>query len=121
MGFRFRDFKVYREIRELVRDIYKISRRFPKNESFGLTSQIRRAATSVLLNFAEGSGKKSDDEFNRYLLISIGSIHEIVAILDIALDLGYISSSKYETYIEKCEILVKKLYGFCRILKKDKS
>jgi len=61
--------------------------------------------------------KKSDAEFNRFILISIGSIGEIVAILDLCLDIKYINSSLYAQYMLKCENIVKQLYGFSRKLK----
>lgn len=116
MGFRFREFTVYQEARVLVKDLYFLSRKFPSVELNGLTSQLRRASTSIMLNLAEGSGKKSDKELNRFILIAIGSVHEIVAILDISLDLGYITISLHKSFEERCETLVKKLYGFSKRL-----
>ncbi len=118
MSFRFRKFPVYEELRKFARKIYLLTNKLPKKEQFGLASQLRRAATSTLLNLAEGSMKKSDAEFNRFLLISIGSIREIVAILDICLDQKYITSSLHQKYVVKCENIVKQLYGFSRSLKK---
>lgn len=117
MGFRFRDFVVYKEARVLVKDLYKLSVRFPESELYGLVSQLRRAASSVMLNLGEGSGKKSDSEFNRFILIAVGSVHEIVAILDICLDLGYIPESVHRIFLTRCEALVRKLYGFSKSLK----
>jgi four helix bundle protein len=89
----------------------------PKQEQFELASQLRRAATSVLLNLAEGSMKRSDAEFNRFLMISVGSVSEIVAILDICFDLNYINSSIHQQFMLKCESIAKRLYGFSRRLK----
>lgn len=120
MGFRFRSFPLYEEIRIFVREIYELSRAFPKSEQFELISQIRKAAYSIMLNIAEGSAKKSDAEFNRFVLIALGSIAEVVAILDICLDQNYISIKTHQEYLEKCEILAKKLYGFSRQLAKGK-
>src|SRR3990167_8478691 len=80
MGFRFRNFPIYQELRIFIKDIYSLSNRLPRKEQIGLASQVRRAAASSLLNLAEGSMKKSDAELNRFLLISIGSISEIAAI-----------------------------------------
>ncbi len=118
MGFRFKNFPVYEEIRIFIKDIYILASRLPKQEQFEIASQLRRAATSVLLNLAEGSMRGSDAELNRFILISIGSISEIVAILDICLDQKYIDSSIYNEYMLKCESLIKQLYGFKRALKK---
>lgn len=117
MGFRFREFPIYQEIRVFIREIYKLSSTFPEEERFGLISQIKRAAASVLLNIAEGATRKSDAEFNRFLMISIGSVSEIVAVLDIALDQGYINESNHQKILLKCEKIAKQLYGFSRKLR----
>src|SRR4030042_5473736 len=109
MGLRFQKFPIYKEIRIFVKDIYKLIKLFPSSEKFEIISQTKRAATSVLLNLAEGSMKKSDKEFRRFLLISIGSISEIVAILDISLDLNYISPSIHKEYMLKCESIIRQL------------
>ncbi len=114
MGFRFRDFPIYQELRHFISEVYLLSKRLPRCEQFELVSQLRRAGTSSLLNLAEGSMKNSGAELNRYLLISIGSLSEIVAILDICLDRKYISSSIHKRYLLQCESLVKKLYSFRR-------
>ncbi len=112
MTFRFKNFPIYNEIRLLIKDVYKITATFPKSEQFELGSQLRRATTSILLNLAEGSMRSSDKELNRFMLISIGSIAEVVSILDICLDLNYISSSTHEKYVLEFELLSKKFYGF---------
>src|SRR3989344_1271317 len=118
MGFRFRNFPIYQELRIFIKDIYSLSNRLPRKEQIGLASQVRRAAASSLLNLAEGSMKKSDAELNRFLLISIGSISEIAAILDICMDQKYITPSTHKKYVLKCEAIVKQLYGFSSSLKK---
>jgi len=117
MGFRFRKFPIYRELRDFIVEIYSLAKELPKGEQFELASQLKWAATSSLLNLAEGSMKNSDAEFNRYLLTSIGSLSEIVAVLDICLDRKYITSSIHERYLLKCESLVKKLCSFRKSLK----
>lgn len=119
MGFRFRNFQLYQDLRIFVKDIYPLTEKFPKKESFGLIQQLRRAATSILLNLAEGSMKKSDAEFNRFILISIGSVSEIAAIFDICLDLKYITLSTHQTYMIKCETIAKRLFGFSNKLKRN--
>lgn len=118
MGFRFQKFPVYQELRLFVREIYRLSKTLPKIEQFELGAQLRRAAASILLNIAEGSAKKSDRELNRYILIAIGSLTEIVAILDICLDQKYINQAIHEKYTKKCEDFAKRLYGFSRKLTK---
>jgi four helix bundle protein len=117
MAFRFRKFEIYKEIRLFITDCYLLSQKFPKSEQYILIPQLVRAATSILLNLSEGSMKKSDKEFNRFILIAIGSLSEVVAILDISLDRKYIDSTLHNQYMLKCETIAKKLYGFSRILK----
>lgn len=117
MAFRFRQFPIYTSLREFIQEIYTFANTLPKSEQYGLSAQLRRAATSSLLNIAEGSMKKSDAEFNRFVLISVGSLSEIVAVLDICMDCHYITSSKHEKFVLKCENIVKQLYGFSRRLK----
>lgn len=119
MSFRFQRFPLYSEIRMFIQDVYVLSQKFPKEEQFGLKSQLNRAATSVLLNIAEGSMRGSDAELNRFLLISVGSMGEIIAILDICLDLKYITPSKYDEFVVKCDNIVKQLQGFRRKINKN--
>jgi four helix bundle protein len=82
MTLRFQNFPIYKELIKFNNTIYLLSNKLPKQEQFELASQLRRASTSVILNLAEGSMKKSDKEFNRFILISVGSASEIVAILN---------------------------------------
>lgn len=117
-NFRFENFPVYLETKKFIHLIYKLSDTFPRREQFELASQLRRAATSILLNIAEGASKKSDAEFNRFLLISVGSANEIIAILDIALDQKYVKIEQYQATRQKLESIIKQLYGFSRRLKK---
>lgn len=90
-----KDLDVWKLSIDFVTDIYKITSSFPKEEQFGLTNQIRRAAVSVPSNIAEGAGRNSDKEFLRFLYISMGSIQEIYTQLLIALNLDFISSPDF--------------------------
>lgn len=76
--------------REFVSAIYRLTQKFPKEELFGLTSQIRRAAVSVPSNIAEGAARASDKEFAQFLNVARGSLSELETQLLIASDLGYI-------------------------------
>jgi four helix bundle protein len=78
----------------LAKSIYIATSNFPKEEIFGLTSQIRRSAVSIASNIAEGSGRNSDGEFINFLGIANGSSFELETQLMIALDLDYISDSE---------------------------
>lgn len=89
--FRFENFEIWKEARKFVKRIYLVSSKFPKEERFCLIDQIRRAVVSIVLNIAEGSDRKSDIEFRRFLRISITPVEEVVTILYLSLDLEYIN------------------------------
>jgi len=89
--YSFEKLEVWNLGRELTKNIYKISRNFPEDERFGLTSQIRRASISVTSNIAEGSSRKSGKEQARYTEIAFGSLLEILNQLIAAGDLEYIN------------------------------
>ena len=97
----FRQLQVWEKSHELVLDIYTITSRFPKNELFGLTSQIRRASSSIPTNIAEGCGRGSDADFCRFLQISMGSASETEYELQLAHDLGYLDDAAYESLNRK--------------------
>nr|WP_263405594.1 four helix bundle protein [Wenzhouxiangella sp. AB-CW3] len=90
---------------DLVESIYRLTMRFPEQERFGLTAQIRRAAVSVPSNIAEGAGRIGDREFVRFLGIARGSLSELETQLHIAKRLGYIDD------YESVEGLVGRLFG----------
>jgi len=92
----FHDLRVWSESHKLTLAIYKVTRAFPSEERFGLTSQIRRAATSVEANLAEGCGRQTDAELARFTQISMGSASELESHLLLARDLGFLTASEYE-------------------------
>jgi len=117
MRFRFQNFPVYNDIRKFIKDIFSITSKFPTKYQYDLGSQIRRAIISILLNLAEGSGRDSDKDFNRFILIGLGSIYEVVAGLDIALDNELISKEEYQKLYEKAESIKKQLGGLSKTLR----
>jgi four helix bundle protein len=96
MEYRFEKLKVWHQARDFCSDIYKLTKSFPKEEMFGLTSQIRRAASSIALNIAEGSNRKSDNEFARFLKIAQASLCETVTALYLALDQQYVTKGTFQ-------------------------
>jgi four helix bundle protein len=86
-----KDLEVWKESMDLVVDIYTITKQFPKEEQYGLTSQIQRASISVPSNIAEGCGRKSNKETHRFLSIALGSLAEVETQLIIATRLGYVA------------------------------
>ena len=113
--FRFLDFKVYQEARVFHKLIVELVKEFPR-EYFYLADQLRRCSLSVILNIAEGSSKRSDKDFNRYLENSLGSIGEAVACLDVALSIGLITEQRFSAFVEMAESIKKQLGGFSRKL-----
>lgn len=88
-----KDLVVWEKVMELVTEIYSLTRAFPKEETFGLTSQIRRAVVSIPTNIAEGAGRNSRKEFIQFLSISLGSLSELETLLIIAKNLSLIEDN----------------------------
>jgi four helix bundle protein len=91
----YRDLRVWEEAHTLTLAVYKTTQTFPKEERFGLISQIRRASTSIAANLAEGCGRRSDGEMGRYVQIAMGSGAEVSYHLLLAKDLGFVMSEQY--------------------------
>lgn len=103
----FKELKIWQRGREIVKPVYQLTSRFPKDEIYGLTSQIRRAATSISANIAEGAGRKSDKEFVQFLSISQGSCFELGSHLIIASDLEFVKWEVLEPIFTELEELQK--------------
>ena len=99
------ELKAWQEAISLVQDIYRITALFPKEEIYGLTSQMRRAAVSIPSNIAEGAVRTVQKEFLQFLSISRGSLSELDTLLIIANELGYIQS------MESIQIKIDSLFG----------
>ena len=112
--FRFLNFKVYKDAKDYYKRILIISERV---KSYSFKDQIRRAALSIILNISEGSARKSDKEFARFLRISIGSLNEVVACIDILKELKKINDHEYIELLSISEELAKQLGGFVKKLK----
>ena len=84
-----KEMDVWKKAMDLVESIYEISQSFPKEEVYGLTSQIRRAAVSVPSNIAEGAARKSDKEFLQFISIAMGSLSEVETQYQLAIRLGF--------------------------------
>jgi four helix bundle protein len=112
--FRFLEFPVYVKSKELYKIILKLT---DDLRNLYLKDQIRRAVLSIILNIAEGSAKKSDKDFARYIQISLGSVNEVYACLDLMHDNGDINSEKFNELKIVCEEITKQLGGFYKKLK----
>jgi four helix bundle protein len=96
----FRNLQVWEKARVLAREVYRVTRDFPKAEMFGLTQQMRRAVVSVMCNIAEGQGRRSYADRRNFTVIARGSVLELEAQLVIALDLEYVSGDVAAQLIE---------------------
>ena len=95
-NFSFEDLDVYKAARILVRDVYRVQHQFPKYEIYALEDQIRRSASSVTSNIAEGSGRSSFKEKSHFIEIAYGSLMEAFSQLQIAQDLGYLTQENID-------------------------
>ena len=92
----FKKLKVWEKAHRLTLNVYEASAKFPREELYGITSQIRRACVSVPTNIAEGCGRSSDTDFARFLQISMGSESEVEYLLLLGLDLDLLVNDEYE-------------------------
>ena len=112
MKHNFKNLNIWKMSIELADKIYDASDLFPKNEDFGLKSQIRRCAVSVPSNIAEGSSRTSDKDFNRFLEISLGSLFELQTQLIIAKNRNFINEETFKIIEERIIELQKMISGF---------
>jgi four helix bundle protein len=105
----FRTLKVWGKAHEITISVYKATKNFPKEELYGLVSQIRRATSSIPTNIAEGCGKHSDKEFANFLQIAMGSASETEYLIFLCGELGYISESDTQELIKSITEIKKML------------
>ncbi len=110
----FKKLIVWQKAYVLVRMIYTHSQKFPSTELYGLTSQIRRAAVSVLANIAEGSERQHKKEFLQFLSVARGSLAEVETYLMLAKDLGYLNEEEFRNLEEQRGEVGRLLRGLCK-------
>ncbi len=113
----FTELKVWKEAHALTLAVYTATRNWPREEMFGLTSQIRRSASSIGANISEGHGRFSNTEFHHFCNIARGSLAETRNHLAVARDLGYIDAKQWRTLEEMAVALTTLLGGFMRHLR----
>ena len=96
----YKDLKVWEKAHQFTLSVYRVSKSFPKEEIYGLTSQLRRAASSIAANIAQGCGKNTKNDFANFLNISLGSSNEAEYFVLLAKDLNYISLDEYDILIK---------------------
>jgi four helix bundle protein len=100
----YRDLRVFKRSYAMELEIHRITQKFPAQERYELGSQLRRAATSIPMNRAEGYGRKRfPDEFKRFLGFAGGSCNEVSVVLSLARDLGYLEAETYAALEKECE------------------
>ncbi len=107
----YKDLTVWQKAMDLVEECYRLTNDFPRNEEFGLKSQIRRAAVSIPSNIAEGSVRHSSNEYCRFLAIALGSTAELETQIELGRRLGYIHDADVQSLVNGCQEVGKMLNG----------
>ena len=110
--FSFREYQVYRDSKNLFSNILRIVKRIPKEYRYELGSQVVRSSLSVVLNIAEGCGRSSSKELNRFLDISLGSLYEVLATCDVLCDNKLISQKEFDEIHDEVSNISNQLGGF---------
>ena len=114
----YKDLKVYERSYKAALAIYRLTENFPKEEKYGITSQIKRASISIPLNIAEGYAKKeSQQEFKRFLMMAIGSANEMSVLIDFAKDLNLINAEQHRKANAEYDEIGKMLSGMIKAIK----
>ncbi len=113
----FRKLEVWQMAHRVTLDIYKLTASFPSDERFGLVSQLRRAASSIPTNLAEGCGRGSDQDFGRFVQIAMGSASEVEYMLLLAADLNYISQEGQRPLEQQTQSIKRMLASLLRTLR----
>jgi four helix bundle protein len=117
MGESYRDLIAWRKAMDLVTEVYRVTRTFPRDELYGLTNQLRRAAVSVPSNIAEGQARFSRKEFHHFLSHARGSLVEIETQLTIAQNLNYLTQTQTRPLLERASELGRVLNGLIASIK----
>lgn len=113
----FRDLLVWEKAHIFVKTIYEVTHTFPKDEMFGMTSQLRRASISIPTNIAEGCGRGSDADFKRFIQIAFGSASEVEYLVFLSYELSFINEDKYIDLNNRIIEIKKMLAGLIQKLK----
>jgi four helix bundle protein len=113
----FRRLEVWQCAHELTLGLYRITKSFPVDERFGLTSQLRRASSSIEANLAEGCGRGTDADFSRFVQIAMGSASEVECDLLLARDLGYMDETIRQSLEQQTQRIKRMLTALLKSLK----
>jgi four helix bundle protein len=112
----YRDLKVWQAAMRLAEEVYRLSARFPKHETYGLSSQLQRSAVSLPSNIAEGHGRNSSKEFNHFLGIALGSLAELETQVMLAQRLNYLTEEEISQALQIADEIGKMLKGLQKSL-----
>jgi four helix bundle protein len=112
----FQDLEVWKLSKDLTKDIYDATSVYPADERFGIVQQMRRTGISIMSNIAEGSGRRSKQEFMRFINIASGSACELQAQIFLSVDLLYITQDAADILLEKTNRICKMLFALHRSL-----
>ena len=112
------DLEVWQSAMKMVFDVYRDTATFPKQEMFGLTSQLRRAAVSVASNIAEGKGRFADRELSQFLSVARGSVFEIETQVAIAQELGFLPKDRSQKLLNRCAEVGRLLNGLIKAVRR---
>lgn len=112
----FKDLKMWQKGIEIVKDIYALTKKFPREELYGLTSQMRRSSISIPSNIAEGFKRSHNKEYKQFLNIVLGSLAELETQLIIAQELGYLKNYELDNIVEKTNQEAKMVTSYAKKL-----
>jgi four helix bundle protein len=112
----FRKLNVWQRAHHLTLEVYRLTKKFPKEEIYGLTSQMRRSSVSIAANIAEGCGRKTDADFCRFLVVALGSGAELEYHLLLAHDLELLNDVDFRSLQDELTVVKKMLNSFIRKL-----
>ncbi len=116
----FRKLKVWEKAHQLTLEVYRVTRKFPSEERYGLTSQIRRVCTSIASNIAEGCGRSGDAELARFMEIAMGSASEVEYQNLLARDVRFIAESEHDSIHGQVSEVKRMLTSFIQKLRADR-
>ena len=117
----YRDLIVWQEAMDIAELVYSLTRMFPKDEAFGMTSQMRRSAASVPANIAEGYGRAQRKSFIQYLRIAQGSLKELETHAQLSARVGLMPGNDLATLMDRCQTLGRRLVMFMRSLEDGRN
>ena len=117
MTNKFEDLPLFKDAHPLVLSVYKLTKNFPQEEKFGLTSQLRRSASSIAANIIEGNARGHEKTFLEFLYYAKGSLDETRYHLLLARDLGYVSVEEYNEVLSRTNLVGRQLNGLVKYLK----